>query len=96
MIKVLLRIPQTDLEKQANGVILQDSVVTYIIIELQSFSITDFVASGVTSLGQSPVPPDVKIRFTLSFSASCFNALAIISISSGTIIWLISLVFILL
>ena len=84
IIKVLLSTPQTALEKQANGVILHDSVVTYTIIELQSFSITDFVASGVISLGQSPVPPDVKIKLTFSFSASCLRALTIISNSSGT------------
>ena len=50
--------------------------------------ITASVASGVMSLGEKPVPPVVKTRFTLSLSESSTNISFIWSHSSGMIhVW---------
>ena len=73
MISVLFATPHTALDKHASGVILIDSDVMYVIIDCHSFSITDLVASGVTSLGPKPVPPEVSIKWIASF---CTNALS--------------------
>jgi len=55
-------------------------------IEGHDFSITYLVASGVTSLSVSPVPPVVKTRSMSSQSVNSQIQLAIASISSGTIL----------
>src|SRR5215831_18235457 len=59
IIRVDWRMPETALDKAALGVILRLSIRISSAIHGTCLSITASVASGVTSRGESPVPPEV-------------------------------------
>lgn len=73
IIRVCSRIPATALDKHARGVILSDSMRINCMMDYACLSITASVASGVTSLGANPVPPDVNISLT-PLSASLISS----------------------
>ncbi len=60
--------PEVARESIENWVIFSDSINMAFVRLVVSFSITSLVASGVTSLGEKPLPPVVKIRFNSSES----------------------------
>lgn len=64
IIKVFPLITDTPLDSIPFGVISQDLALIYSEIPGALRSATSIVASGVQSLGENPVPPDVSIRST--------------------------------
>jgi hypothetical protein len=85
MMRARPRAPQTDRESAASGVILIDSARIISAKPGTSRSITSRVASGVTSLGERPVPPVVTIKLAVPSSAYCMIRAEIIFRSSGRI-----------
>ena len=84
MISVPPLIPATPRERQPRSVILQLSERISSGIPGTSFSMTAFVASGVLSLGENPLPPVVNTRAVFSSSAHLISSAEITSLSSGT------------
>ena len=62
IISDLSRLPATALDNIAWGVILSDSTIIAMTIPFASFSRICFVASGVLSRDENPVPPVVNIK----------------------------------
>ena len=71
MISVVFRIPHTAREIMALGVFLRLSALMASDMPGKNLSRTAIVASGVTSLGVTPVPP--VVRTTSSFLTSAYS-----------------------
>ena len=73
------------LDSMAMGVTLSDFVTMATTMPGASRSSSGRVASGVTSLGENPVPPVVKMRASFFWSHHSLMTACIAATSSGTI-----------